>query len=34
MYLEDQGFTREDMAQHLGVSRATLYRMYARAGLN
>lgn len=34
MYLEDQGFSKEDMAAHLGVSRATLYRMYARAGLN
>ena len=34
MYLEDQGFTKEDMASHLGVSRATLYRMYSRAGLN
>ncbi len=34
MYLEDQGFTKDDMAAHLGVSRATLYRMYARAGLN
>ena len=34
LYLEDQGFTKEDMAAHLGVSRATLYRMYARAGLN
>ncbi|MBP9890663.1 MAG: hypothetical protein KBG84_02060 [Planctomycetes bacterium] len=34
MYLEDQGLNKEDMASHLGVSRATLYRMYARAGLN
>jgi hypothetical protein len=34
MYLEDQGFNKDDMAAHLGVSRATLYRMYARAGLN
>lgn len=34
MYLEDQGMNKEDMAAHLGVSRATLYRMYARAGLN
>jgi hypothetical protein len=34
MYLEDQGLNKEDMAAHLGVSRATLYRMYARAGLN
>jgi hypothetical protein len=34
MYLEDQGFSKDDMAAHLGVSRATLYRMYARAGLN
>lgn len=34
LYLEDMGLSKEDMASHLGVSRATLYRMYARAGLN
>ncbi len=34
MYLEEQGLTKEEMAERLGVSRATLYRMYARAGLN
>ncbi|MDC1141508.1 hypothetical protein OAU50_00310 [Planctomycetota bacterium] len=34
IYFEDQGFGKEDMAEKLGVSRATLYRMYVRAGLN
>lgn len=34
IYLEEQGLGKEDMAEKLGVSRATLYRMYARAGLN
>ncbi|MHC4840187.1 MAG: hypothetical protein ACYTDT_04390 [Planctomycetota bacterium] len=34
IYLEDQGLTKEEMAEKLNVSRATLYRMYARAGLN
>jgi tetratricopeptide (TPR) repeat protein len=34
MYLEEQGLTKEEMAERLGVSRATLYRMFARAGLN
>lgn len=34
IYLEEQGFNKEEMAGHLGISRATLYRMYARAGLN
>lgn len=34
IYLEEQGLTKEEMAERLGVSRATLYRMFARAGLN
>jgi hypothetical protein len=34
IYLEEQGMNKEEMADHLGISRATLYRMYARAGLN
>lgn len=34
IYFEEQGLTKEEMAERLGVSRATLYRMYARAGLN
>jgi len=34
IYLEEQGLSKEDMAEKLGVSRATLYRMFARAGLN
>lgn len=34
IYLEEQGLNKEDMAERLGVSRATLYRMFARAGLN
>ncbi|MCB9895375.1 MAG: hypothetical protein H6839_13070 [Planctomycetes bacterium] len=34
IFFEEQGFSKEEMAEKLGVSRATLYRMYARAGLN
>jgi hypothetical protein len=34
IYLEEQGLSKEEMAEKLGVSRATLYRMFARAGLN
>ncbi|MCL4728809.1 MAG: hypothetical protein KJ044_00030, partial [Planctomycetes bacterium] len=34
LYFEEQGIGKEEMAEKLGVSRATLYRMYARAGLN
>ena len=34
IFFEEQGFSKEEMADKLGVSRATLYRMYARAGLN
>ena len=34
IFFEEQGFSKEEMAKKLGVSRATLYRMYARAGLN
>ncbi|MCF6227643.1 MAG: hypothetical protein L3J82_03110 [Planctomycetes bacterium] len=34
IYLEEQGLGKEDMAEKLGVSRATLYRMFARSGLN
>ncbi|MCC6464983.1 MAG: hypothetical protein IT463_06535 [Planctomycetes bacterium] len=34
LYLEETGLTKEEMAERLNVSRATLYRMYARAGLN
>ncbi len=34
IYMDEQGLTKEEMAERLGVSRATLYRMYARAGLN
>ncbi|MEZ5993830.1 MAG: hypothetical protein R3E76_15960 [Planctomycetota bacterium] len=34
IFFEEQGFSKEEMAEKLNVSRATLYRMYARAGLN
>ncbi|MCC7510308.1 MAG: hypothetical protein IT464_13185 [Planctomycetes bacterium] len=34
IYMEEQGLTKEEMADRLGVSRATLYRMFARAALN
>lgn len=34
IFFEEQGYSKEEMAEKLGVSRATLYRMYARAGLN
>jgi hypothetical protein len=34
IYLEEEGLTKDEMADKLGVSRATLYRMYARCGLN
>jgi siroheme synthase (precorrin-2 oxidase/ferrochelatase) len=34
IFFEEQGFSKEEMAEKLGVSRATLYRMFARAGLN
>ncbi len=34
IYLDEQGLTKEEMAERLGVSRATLYRMFARAALN
>ncbi|MBZ0136770.1 MAG: hypothetical protein K8I27_10395 [Planctomycetes bacterium] len=34
IFFEERGFSKEEMAEKLGVSRATLYRMYARAGLN
>jgi len=34
IFFEEQGFSKEEMADKLGVSRATLYRMFARAGLN
>ncbi|MCC6572750.1 MAG: hypothetical protein IT462_03075 [Planctomycetes bacterium] len=34
LHLEDLGVPKEEMAGKLGVSRATLYRMFARCGLN
>lgn len=34
LYFEEQGIGKEEMAERIGVSRATLYRMYARSGLN
>lgn len=34
LYFEEQGIGKDEMARKLDVSRATLYRMYARAGLN
>lgn len=34
IFFEEQGFSKEEMAEKIGVSRATLYRMYVRAGLN
>ena len=34
LYFEEQGVPKDELAEKLGVSRATLYRMYARSGLN
>ena len=34
IHLEENGYTKEEMANLLGISRATLYRMYSRAGLS
>lgn len=34
LYFEEQGIGKEEMAERIGVSRATLYRMYARSSLN
>lgn len=34
LYFEEQGLGKDELAERLGISRATLYRMYARAGLN
>lgn len=34
LYFEEQGIGKEEMAEKLNVSRATLYRMYARSALN
>lgn len=34
IYFEEQGIGKDEMARKLDVSRATLYRMYARSGLN
>jgi hypothetical protein len=34
IYLEEDGLTKDEMAEKLGVSRATLYRMYSRCGLS
>jgi hypothetical protein len=34
LYFEEQGVPKDELAEKLGISRATLYRMYARSGLN